>query len=193
MIAFLRGTVLRREISFVVIESHDIGYRVSVPERIAEQCVITERCELYISHVIREDSSELYGFCTIQELELFEQLLSVSGVGPRTALALVGTSAIERLIQAIAKGESGLLKSVSGVGAKTAERIIVELRDKCKARALEMSVVETSGDAELIDALVSLGYPQNKARETVDALDPIYGPIEERLRAALKILGSSVK
>lgn len=187
MLAFIRGTIVYTLPSALVVEAGGVGYKVYVTEHELHQRKAAEAVELYLSHVVREDAQDLYGFETKEELEFFERLLSVSGVGPKTALGAVSSASLEGLKRAIAKGDAGLLRKVSGIGPKTAERIVVELRDILK-REQSSSSPQGMGDTEVIDALVALGYTPHDAREVVRTLSPEEQTLNERLKAALKML-----
>lgn len=176
-----------------LIEVGGVGYAVRVPFYTLTTLPGTH-LSLYIHTSVREDALDLFGFATQEELSFFRQLTSVSGVGPKTALGVLNVSDIKSLKRSIAAGDAGALTKVFGIGKKSAERIVVELRDKL---SLEQSTkpqdtgTMSGDDGEVIEALMALGY---RAQESRDALRAIgtdgSGNIKERLGAALRRLGS---
>lgn len=186
MIASLTGTVTHRDEKSVVLDVHGVGLRVFVLPRTLEKLSLDTTATVLTHLNVREDVLELYGFATAGELRLFERLLSVSGVGPKVALGVLSAASASDLEVAIERGDSKVLTKVSGVGTKTAERIIVDLRGK-------LSDIETSNDSSLssvIDALVSLGYTSREAREAAVAT-PADQPIATRVKSALRQIGQS--
>lgn len=184
MIAALTGRVTGADQRSLYLDVHGVGFRIfSLPSAIEQAPVGTT--VTFATHLhVREDALELYGFIKTSELRLFEKLISVSGVGPKMALGVLSAASVEDLEQAIDQGQSGVLTKVSGVGKKTAERIIVDLRGKLGEDA-------GSGDSDLsavIDALVSLGYTPREAREVATSTPPS-ATVEERIKAALKRMG----
>ncbi|MBI4240060.1 Holliday junction branch migration protein RuvA [Candidatus Uhrbacteria bacterium] len=189
MFAFLRGTVHSLDETSLVVEVHDIGYRIFVSGQLLLAKKKGDGIELHLYHHIRENGQDLYGFEDKAALLFFEKLLSVSGVGPKTALSILGVTSLQALTANIAQGDSTLLKSVSGVGTKTAERIVVELKNSMKAYAFVADGEEFS-DKDILDALTNLGYPHNRAREALQSLPRDLIGEEERLKAALRYLSA---
>jgi Holliday junction DNA helicase RuvA len=189
-IARLRGVVEDRGDDWIIVAAGGIGIRALVPSTTAALWNVGERASLFTYLHVREDALTLYGFGTPEELRLFEQLIGVSGVGPRVALSLLSSVEHAPLATAIASGQADLLKRVPGVGQKTAERIVLELRDKVVA---PLGVPQTPAqpavpgrDDELVAALMGLGYTQNEAVEAAERVGPDgQRPIEERVREAL--------
>ncbi|MBI2645056.1 Holliday junction branch migration protein RuvA [Candidatus Uhrbacteria bacterium] len=196
MIAYLRGNILRIEQTNCIVCVEDIGYRVYCSEATLFKKNIGDTAEFFIFHVVREQAQDLYGFLTQKELELFEHLTSVSGIGPKTALNILNCASPEDIARAIIRGDASLLKQIQGIGSKTAERIVIEL--KSKAQGFSVWISSTDGerdmqgtsDSELMDALMGLGYSNMEARQAVHSLPKdIEQDIESRLKAALKGLG----
>lgn len=184
MIASLVGTVTSRDEKSLVVDVHGVGLRVFCLARTLEQYPPQTAVTLCTYLNVREDALELYGFATAGELRLFERLLSVSGVGPKVALGVLSAASVSDLEAAIDRGDAKVLTKVSGVGTKTAERIIVDLRGK-------LSDVQTMDDTTLssvIDALVALGYTNREARDAAAATSAGQ-PIEIRVKAALRQIG----
>lgn len=190
MIAFLRGTIIGKEQQSIVVSVRDIGYRVFVTEASNRATRIGDEVALHIHHHVREQGIELYGFASQDDISVFERLISISGIGPKSALSILTVCSAEKLRRAVDKGDAQVLRQVSGIGMKTAERIIVELRGKFTVSAIEGNA--ENADGEIIEALVSLGYLPTAARGAVNALPPSLDGIEERLKAALKALSSVV-
>jgi len=181
MLAFLRGSILLKTEDYLIVDVHDIGYRVFVTKACLLETIKGETIELFLYQHVREDASDLYGFKVATELGLFEKLLSVSGVGPKSALAIIGLAPAEAILEAIARGDDGMLTKVSGIGGKTAQRIILELRGK-----LDHLADGGGGRSDEIEALVSLGYSAAQAREALNRVDTTITDSGERIKAALK-------
>jgi Holliday junction DNA helicase RuvA len=192
MIAFLRGRVLEKHPTRVIVETGGVGYEVHVP--LSSYSAVGEAgadVALRIHTHVREDALQLFGFATPLELALFDRLVAVSGIGPKLALAVLSGIAPGDLVTAIAGGDIARLVSIPGIGRKTAERIVLELRDKVSA--LEGSATGgTAGDitrTDLVSALVNLGYHRPAAEKAVDAaLAATGGAFDAALRLALDSL-----
>ena len=191
MISYLKGTILNKRKNFIILEVNGIGYQVFLNPTFFVELITGQPLEIYTHQHIKEDALDLYGFKNLEELEMFELLLSISGVGPRSALGILAVANPEELKISIGRGDSSLLTKVSGVGKKTAERIVLELRDKISHIEIVPSAgggsVDVSGDE--IDALISLGYSLQQAREAMRAVDPQISNSSERIREALKKMG----
>ena len=197
MISHLRGVLDQIGRNRVVIDVGNIGYEVKVPASVLDRLPPAgEQVKLFTIQVVREDDISLYGFLNNEERSLFSLFLSVSGVGPKTAMAIISGYPIDRLVGAVAQGDTELLSSISGVGKKTAERIVVELKEKiAKAYALKPAemVGGIKGDQAVISdsiaALIALGYSPREARETITKLKlENAGSVEAVLKEALKSL-----
>ena len=167
MYEYIQGKLAYLTLLKAVVESHGVGYKITVPASFQGQD-IGSSILLYVSHVVREDSQTLYGFITRQERDLFEKILGVSGIGPKTALALVGHLDIAHLEAAVINNDTRLISKVPGIGKKTAERLIIEMRDKIKGLAAASGgLANNSADRALLDAisaLISLGYNPQQAQ-----------------------------
>lgn len=184
MIAALSGRVTHRDEKTVTLDVHGVGFRLFAIPRTIEQASPGTTVTLLTHLHVREDALELFGFSTAGEQRLFEKLLSVSGVGPKMALSVLSAAPVGDLEQAIERGQSDILTNVSGVGKKTAERIIVDLRGKLDLTAAG----DDSTLSTVIDALVQLGYSPKEARAAA-AATPATLPASERVKAALQQLG----
>lgn len=187
MIASLRGTVRYIHDTFLILECQGVGYRVSVLPSVRTRVRVGSPLELFTHQHIREDAAELYGFREIDELLLFEQVIGVSGVGPKLGLGVLSLASVPKLIAAIAHGDAAQLTKVSGIGKKTAERIIVDLREKVGGTG-ELPQLHAE-DVDAIDVLMRLGYTQHEARDALRQVSADIHGTEERIRAALTSLG----
>lgn len=189
MIGYLRGTILSKGANYLILETGNVGYRVFVPSNILLKYKSGSELALFIFSYIREDQFSLYGFLSQDELDLFELLLTVSGVGPKVALGIMSGVSTGHVKSAIAGGEAAVFTKVSGVGRKTAERIIIELREKIGGGALgDVNVRSSREYSESLDALVALGYSQAEAREALKQIPADLADSGQIVKAALKIL-----
>lgn len=182
MIAKLSGHVAEKLADSVVLEVGGIGYEVFVTPAELGVAKVGEAASYYIYEQIREDAYNLYGFGSLQTKLLFVQLVGISGIGPKVAMAVLASTSVERLKQAIVAGDPELLRGVSGIGKKTAERIIVELRGKVDGLAGSL----TSSADPAYQALISLGYPAAQAAEAVSSLPADLIDEKARIKAALQ-------
>ncbi len=184
MIGSLRGTVIHKADSWVVLETESgVGYRVFT----GNQQLLDKQVLLYIHHHVREESSDLYGFLSYPELAMFETLLGVSGVGPKMSANLLTSLGRDTIIDAISSNQPAIFKSVSGVGQKVAEKIILELKSKLGKANLSKSTISDSTD--VIDALTNLGYHQSEIMLVLHELDQALST-GEQLKQALKRLAN---
>jgi Holliday junction DNA helicase RuvA len=196
VIAAVRGEVLVRRPDHVVIDANGVGYRLAVSAETLKAVPATGReAFLHAELVSRDDSLALFGFASEEERDLFGELVSVSGVGPKVALAALSGGPARELLRAIAAGDAKRFQAVPGIGKRTAERIIVELRDKI-AGSLEEEVAEglaQPGDARSLarDGLVNLGYAPLEAEQLLDGLPGGADP-EELVASALRKAGSGL-
>ena len=188
MIATLRGEITQVEDNAVIVETGGVGLRVSVPKPLRERLKTGEAIFLFTHLVVREDDWKIYGFETQSDRELFNTLLGVDGVGPRTAMAVLSTLNLETVQRAVFNDEPDLLSRVPGVGIKTAQKMILYLHDRLKpASGLEGIAAMTDSDSEVLAALTALGYSVVEAQTAIQGL-PKDAPqdVEERLRLALQ-------
>ena len=183
MIAVLRGRVIARRHDGVVLDVGGVGYLVAATQRALAKAQTGEEVALDTYLHVREDALQLYGFAEAAERELFELLLSVSGVGPKVAVAILSGSTPTDLRRAIALGDESRFVAIPGIGRKTAQRIVLELKEK-------LGPVDVSGESpaeELVarDALVELGYSVQEAERALAGTDPGLPP-EERVKQALR-------
>lgn len=195
MISYLSGTILNKGTSYVIINVSGIGYKVFVNPIFYADLNIGQEIEVYAHQHVREDALDLFGFKSLEELELFELLLSVSGVGPKSALGVLAIASPEDIKESIARGDSTLLTKVSGIGRRTAERVVMELREKILKTGFRQAgggqAVPSGGTVigDEIDALMALGYSMTQARDALRAVDAGIKDSGERIKQALKKLG----
>ncbi len=187
MIAYLRGKIILKESSSLVLEVNNVGYKVYCRPLLLEEVRLGQELELHTYQHIRENALDLFGFKNLEELEIFKKLNSVTGIGPKTALGVLTVASPEEIFAAVGRDDPSLLTKVSGIGKKTAERIVLELKGKLP-QALKVAE-ESSGNAEVIEALMGLGYKINDAREAVKKIPRHVQETSEKVRAALKLLG----
>lgn len=195
-VARLRGVVEEKGADWVIVGVGGVGLVASVPATAADALVIGTTAALYTHLHVREDALTLFGFATRDDLVLFEQLISVSGVGPRAALGLLSTLDYAQLTLAIVGGRADVLRKVPGVGQKTAERIVLDLRDKVTPPAAGVTTdarpTPKQADAEVVGALMGLGYSQSEATQAAERLaGDDDSPLEERVRTALGFFARS--
>ncbi len=196
MIATVRGEVLVRRGEYVVIEAAGVGYRLRVSsETLRSVPAAGNEVFLHAETISRDDSITLYGFASEEERDLFSQLIGVSGIGPKVAIAALSGGPHRELVSAIVGGDAKRFQAVPGIGKRTAERIILELKDRVTAEA-EASGVEVAGPATgsarslARDGLINLGYPPLEAEQLLDGLDTDADP-EVLISAALKRAGTA--
>jgi Holliday junction DNA helicase RuvA len=186
MIGSIKGKITQKSGNYVIVEIAGVGYKIFTPQSIHLTLKLNQEISLVIHTYVREDQITLYGFQTLAELEFFELLLTVSGVGPKSALAIMSLAEISMLKSAIASGDAQIFKKVSGIGTKTAERVIVELREKLKDEVGKQPVAREHSDA--LDALVSLGYSQAEARDALKSVPTEVSNLQQKIKIALKAL-----
>ncbi|OGG57928.1 Holliday junction DNA helicase RuvA [Candidatus Kaiserbacteria bacterium RIFCSPHIGHO2_01_FULL_55_17] len=188
MIGRIEGIVSAKRPGFTILSAGGVGYKVAVTREALAAFVVGQNASLWTHLVVREDALDLYGFKSEDELHFFELLLTVSGVGPKSALAILDIAPVETLRSAIAQGNAQYLTKVSGVGRKTADKIVFELREKVGANADGSAALQ--GDEDALEAMRSLGYPLREARDALRKVPHEITNGSDRLREALKILGA---
>ena len=188
MIAWITGKNRGIRNGSVIVETGGIGYKVSVSAYVLGKVAGTEEVSFHIHTHVREDILALYGFLSEDELTVFEALISVSGIGPKAALGILSIADTDTIRTAIVNKDPSLLTQVSGIGKKTAERVIVELQNKVSAPT-NASGRTTTADGDAIEALLSLGYKVSEARDALKAVPEGVKDVGEKVRAALRLLG----
>lgn len=190
MIAHLQGEIAEKfGTNGIIIDVHGVGYELTVPAPDFDNANLGEARKFYTYHSVRENAEELYGFSSLMAKKLFELLISVQGVGPKAGIAILSLAEAEEVRNAIANADSSFISKASGVGKKSAERVIVDLRDKVGipsrygATPIKTTALPENDDA--VDALIALGFPLKEATAALEKIDPNL-PLEERIRLALK-------
>jgi Holliday junction DNA helicase RuvA len=193
MIAAIQGTIIASEKSYLIVFANAIGYKIYVNNNVLSNYKKNDEIKLFTHLAVKETALDLYGFEQFEELEFFELLLKVSGIGPKGALAVLEQAKIEELKVAIASSDYSILTKVSGIGKKTAEKIIIELRNKIGDLSEYTAASQTSGalgsDLEAIEALTALGYNQMEARQALKKINPEIKELNDKIKEALKLLG----
>jgi len=198
MIASIDGVVAEVEADALIVEAGGLGYRVFVSPAVLAGMPAGSHIRLRTHHLVREDAEALYGFRSADELGFFEQLLAVTGVGPKVALAIVSSRGVPELQLAILQSDEVVLTSVSGVGKKLAGRVILELKEKVAKAGMAAAAAAGpgkpgegvgAGESEVVAALQALGYTPAEARDAAQAVAGQVGPdasLEERVKIALR-------
>ena len=190
MIGSIKGNIILTTEKFLIIETNGVGYKINVsPDTLSKTQKPDKEFFFFIHTHVREDTLDLYGFLDYPELEFFEMLIGVSGIGPKGALTILGVTSVETLRKAISTGDISYLTKISGIGKKTAEKIVIELRDKMtKEIKDEKNGSYLREELDVLEALKSLGYSSNEAREALKKTSPDLNT-NLKIREALKILG----
>lgn len=189
MIAHIRGQVAEKFGSSVIVDVAGVGYELSVPAGDYEAVMLSEDVKFYTYHHIREQAEELFGFSSLAAKKLFEMLITVQGVGPKAALAILSLGAAEQIRNALANADASFITQASGVGKKTAERVVVDLADKVglpthyAQTGAQQTALNTNDEA--LEALMALGYSLADATKALESVD-INLPTAQRVTEALK-------
>lgn len=188
MIASISGTIEHIDSKFVIIDVNNIGYRVYTSTDNTSTLKNGNQVKFFTYLAVRDDALDLYGFQNKDDLKMFELLISVSGIGPKGAINILSTVTIETLINAIRSGSHSHLTKVSGIGRKTAEKIVLELKDKIDNTISLNNTTNLSSDSDAIEALKMLGYNAEEARESLKKINRDIIDTGEKVKAALKVL-----
>jgi len=175
--AYLEGAVLYHGKGYVIVKREGVGYKISFPEPAAS--LLSGDVSMYLHEIIRDNERELFGFSQIEQMELFWKLIAISGVGPRGAQKIVYSGPVEKVKKSIMSADLAVLTSVPGVGKKTAQKIILELKG-----VLADEPGSSVSDQDAVDGLMGLGYSRRDAEAALSGLDE--GSTEDRIRKALK-------
>ncbi|MDE0771402.1 MAG: Holliday junction branch migration protein RuvA [Salibacteraceae bacterium] len=173
MIEFLNGRLIEKNPAYAVIDCNGVGYYVNISLQTFEKMGATESCKLFIHMVVREDAHSLFGFSEPQERQLFRNLISVSGIGPNTARIILSSYKSEDIFSAIATENIDLLKSIKGIGAKTAQRIVIDLKDKVAKDLPQLeisSLQDNTTKEEALSALAVLGFDRNRSAKVMQKI-----------------------
>lgn len=188
MIGYLTGKILHKGSSFAILETGGVGYKVYTTVNTLEK--LQNTASFWIHTAIRENSHDLYGFVSREELEVFELLITVSGIGPKTALGVLNLAPIETLKNAVASENVAHLVKISGIGKRVAEKIVLELRGKL-GRAEDMTERDLRDEGDVIEALGALGFSQKQARDALKDMPKNITTTSEKVKQALKRLSKN--
>ncbi|MGB9609118.1 MAG: Holliday junction branch migration protein RuvA [Minisyncoccia bacterium] len=187
MIYLISGKVLLKLKDFLVVDAGGVGFKIFTTEKVLKKINLDEKNTFYIYFHFRESNIELYGFLDQKELEFFELLNSVSGVGPKSALSILEKNDIKTLSLAIKNNKIEFLTRASGIGQKTAERIVLELKNKIELISEDKNI-DLDSNLDVLEALISLGYNKQEAKQAIAGLDDSLKSFEEKFKTALKLL-----
>jgi holliday junction DNA helicase RuvA len=194
MYEFIQGKLVEKNPAYAVIENNGIGYLINISIHTYTLIKEDERCTLYTHLVVREDDLLLYGFADTGERELFRQLISVSGVGVNTARIILSSLAPDEVVSAISNGDAILLQRIKGIGAKTAQRIIIDLKDKVSRELIpheKSGIMHNTKKEEALSGLIILGFPKMLAEKALNKIIGSEGTgltVEQLIKHALKVL-----
>ena len=187
MIGYLNGKIELVRGGLVIINVAGVGYRVGIGPNLSAKTHVGNTLEVYVYTQVREDILALYGFETLEELDFFELLISVSGIGPKAAMGILSAASVEKIRSSIVNQDPTLLSSVSGVGKKTAEKVVIELKNKVGATGSLFD--EGGGKAEdVYEALMQLGFKPSEAREAIASMPADCEGAEKQLKYCLTSL-----
>ena len=191
MIAHLNGKLVEKSPTHVIVECQGVGYFVKISLNSFSLLGNDENLKIYTQFVVREDAQILYGFMSLEEREMFNHLVSVSGIGPNTAMIMLSSLVPQEIAHAIQSEDVRTIQSVKGIGAKTAQRVIIDLKDKMLKMSLSEDFVKAADNTTRLDALnalVSLGFDKKSADKALDKISQDSSTVEELIKGALKIL-----
>jgi len=191
MISRLTGLIAHIDPKYIVLDVQGVGYKLYTTVDVMNKLGKTnEQATFWTYLAVRENALDLYGFSSLSELNFFELLITISGIGPKTALGILNAAPVGTLLTAVQTGETSHLTKISGIGKKVAEKIVLELKDKVeKFTHTEESKSAMKNDSDAMEALKSLGYSQNEARDVLKELPKTVTKTNDKIREALKILG----
>lgn len=190
MISYLEGTILKKHANYAIVKTNSVGYKVFVSQELSDSLQVGDLKELYTYQQVGEQVLALYGLNNFEELSFFELLISISGIGPKTALGVLDVASVLDLQRSILEGSPDLISEASGIGKKTAERVVLELKSKLAKLDLNIAT-DDSGESqagEEIDALMALGYSMLEARDALKQVDPTIKDPGEKIRHALRTM-----
>ncbi|MCL5432515.1 MAG: Holliday junction branch migration protein RuvA [Patescibacteria group bacterium] len=189
MIGSIKGVVEFKDYPYVFVDVNGVGYKVLLSNSLLSKLNIGEKVKFFTHSHIREDMFDLYGFLSIDELKLFERIIGVDGVGPKTAMSIFSIGGKDEIIQAIIKGDVTFFSGVPRLGRKSAQKIIIELKDRLGSKAeLDLSAYDSKESKDIISVLKSFGFTSREAEEAIRAIKDKDITIEEKIKLSLKYL-----
>lgn len=196
MIAYLKGIIDIKRQDYVVIDVHGVGYKIFMPEGAIQNLEVDSEAKIFTFMRVREDDVSLYGFLNVEELAMFELLISVGGIGAKSAVGILSNIAPSKFALAVITDDVATLKKLPGIGAKTAQRIILELKDKIKTQEateqeseIKQKIEVSDGAKDAIEALQVLGYTRKEVEEAISKIGDSNLTTEEIIKQGLKYLG----
>ena len=191
MIGFLKGEVFLRVDNSIILDVKGVGYKVLAASDVLSKANKGASLELFIYTHVREDNISLFGFLDSLDLKLFENLIGISGIGPKTAMAIFSTGARNTIVNAIIKGDVDFFTSVPRLGRKNAQKIIIELKNKFGGDGeIDLLEYDSKDNKEIISGLESFGFSKKEAINAIKEIDKKDGTVEEKIRLALRYLGT---
>lgn len=188
MIAYLYGKIIKKTLRFLLVYTNGIGYRVEILPSITAGVSEGEQIKLFVHQHVREDALSLYGFKEFEQLETFELLISLSGIGPKLGLNILSTITPDDLRKAVAKTDVSVLSRIPGIGKKKASKIMLELSNKLDIEQSVSKLLFSPEDQIAIEALKKLGFKTKEAHEAIEKTGRSYTKLEDKIRAGLKYL-----
>lgn len=186
MIAYIEGKIIDKEDKHLIILASGVGYKVyATSDLLQTSGKIGSNISVHIHMVVREDAMDLYGFANKEESKFFEKLISISGIGPKTAINVLSVTTVQTIKRAITTGDISHLVKVSGIGKKIADKIVLELKGKITSESEGPDLKE---EIDAVETLKALGYSQKESREALQEVNNL-GSVSDRVKAALKLLG----
>lgn len=189
MISWLSGKIKYKGEKFVILDVGGVGYKVFVSAKTLSKIKEKEKVEFFVYQYLREDTSDLFGFLTFEELQFFEAILSVAGVGPRVGMNILAEAPISEIKRAIVRGDVLFFDSIPGIGRRKAERFILELKDKIEIVSTEKLQKGEVADRDVVDALVKLGYKKREVQALIRQIPAEICETKEKIKWVLKNLG----
>ncbi len=189
MISRLSGKVIHSDQKYIILDVNGVGYKISTTNDAISKLSIANTSIFWTYLAVRENAMDLYGFLSQNELSIFELLITVSGIGPKTALGILNSASVESIERAVSTGDTSHLTKVGGIGKKVAEKIVLELKDKIQTTSHSPEHEKAMrDDSDVIEALKALGYKDNESREVLKKLDKSIKDTGAKVKAALKVL-----
>jgi len=190
MIGKISGKVVHKDLNFIILDASGVGYKIFVPPDTLAKVIASKegRVSLWTHLAVRENALDLYGFSDKKELDFFEMLIGISGIGPKSALAILGIASVDIIRSAVSSGDTTYLTKVSGIGRKNAEKIVLELKDKL-SKDDGFDSLNLGEESDVVETLKTLGYKPNEIREALKNVPKETAGTSQRVKEALKILG----
>jgi len=190
MIGSVRGKVILKDGNYLIVEVSGVGYRVLVSSKVSLKTKLDDNVMFYIYTHVREDEISLFGFSEVEDLKLFENLISVSGVGPKTAMSVFSFLTRDEVVNAVMNGDTTAFSGIPRLGTKNAQKIIIELRNKLgDSGSLDLSGDNSEANDEVVEALIGFGFTRREVGEALRKIDQSASTSEEKIKLALKYLG----